>query len=315
VLERDGLTQSLLSMFLTCRQKARFYLSGWNSKYCSEALTFGSLCHGMLELAYLDIQSKKLTGTPSAQQIRRYGGIIEKKWNAENPRSSVDTLVMVEKSLAVLEQMVPRYFDFWKEDFKKMKWVSLEGQFDVRARPGPGLAIRVRGKQDGKFSLKKELWLFETKTKSMVNEGDLLDTLSLDLQVRLYLWAMREGAKTAPTGCLYNIIRKTAAKQGKNESIPKFARRVAEDIDDRPEFYFMRLEVATSRGEIEEFEGELFGLLRDFAAWRNGKLPHYKNPNNCIGKYGRCEYINVCARNDYSTLVKRKIIFKELSDY
>ena len=114
---------------------------------------------------------------------------------------------------------------------------------------------------------------------------------------------------------IYNIIRKTGLKQKTNESIPKFVKRIVEDIKDRPEFYFIRLEVITSKQEIMEFRKELLGLLSDFIAWRNGKAPHYKNPNNCITKYGRCEYIGVCSRDEYSSLTKRKVIFKELSDY
>jgi hypothetical protein len=300
---------------MTCREKARLYLEGWNSKYYSAALMFGSLGHGILELAYLDIKKGGLKTAPSVGEMRRYSKAVEKKWLAENPKAGVDTLVQLEVSLALLEQMVPRYFDFWNKDFKKVDWVSLEEQFGVLAKPCHGLAIRMRGKQDGKFALRNELWLLETKTKSLVNEGDLLDTLSLDLQVNLYLWAEYKAAGKVPSGVLYNIIRKTGIRQNKNESIQKYARRVAEDIDDRPEFYFIRMEIPTSKEEITQFQKDLYGLLQDFMGWRAGKIPHYKNPTSCIGKYGRCEYINACARGDFSTLVKRNVVFKELSDY
>ncbi len=314
-LEKDGLTQSLLSMFLMCRQKAKFYLEGWNSKWMSDALMFGSLCHGMLEYAYLDIVAKKLKGTPSERQVRKYGNMVEKQWLAENPKMNTRTLVQLDVSLALLEKILPRYFDFWSNDFKKIRWQALEEQFNVVASPGSGLAIRVRGKQDGRFVLRNELWLLETKTKSLVKEADLLDTLSLDLQVNIYLWATYRKFKKVPTGMLYNIIRKTSLRMAKAEPIPKFARRVAEDMDDRPEFYFIRLEIAISKEDILAFEKGFFGLLNDFVNWRAGKIPHYKNPNNCIGKYGRCEYVGACSRKDYSGLVKRSIVFKELSDY
>ena len=314
-LEKDGVTQSLLSMFLTCREKARLYLEGWNSRYTSAALMYGSLGHGMLELAYTDIKSGKLRGTPSEQQSRRYSEIAEKQWLSENPKSKVETLEQLELSLALLEKTLPRYFDFWKKDFSKVKWTALEEQFDVKAKLSEALSIRIRGKRDGMFKLQKELWLLETKTKSMVNEGELLETLGLDLQVNLYLWSAFEELKVFPEGVLYNIIRKTAMKPKVSEPIMKFAKRVAEDMDDRPEFYFTRLEVAIAKPDMLKFKDELMGLLADFSQWRTGKIPHYKNPNNCVGKYGRCEYLGACSSNDYSGLAKRKMIFKELSDF
>ncbi|MCQ9207648.1 MAG: PD-(D/E)XK nuclease family protein, partial [Omnitrophica bacterium] len=259
-LEKDGLTQSLLSMFLMCRQKAKLYLKGWNSKWMSDALMYGSLGHGILELAYLDIAAKRLKGTPSERQSRKYADRVEKQWLKENPKTDTKALLQLDIFLAILEKMLPHYFDFWSNDFKKIRWEALEEQFDVVAKPMPGLAIRTRGKQDGRFILRNELWLFETKTKSLVNEANLIDTLSLDLQVNLYLWAAYKKFSKTPTGMLYNIIRKTTLRINKTEPVPKFAKRVVQDMDDRPEFYFMRLEIPTSKEDILAFEKDFFGL-------------------------------------------------------
>jgi hypothetical protein len=313
-LERDGITQSLLSLFLTCREKARLYLQGWNSKYCSPALMYGSLGHGMLEHAYLDISSRKLKGIPSEQQIRKYSAIVEKQWLAENPKPKTETLVLLETSLALLEVTLPRYFDFWKKDFTKIQWQALEEQFCVEAQPMKGVKIKVRGKQDGRFKVRNESWILETKTKSMVNESDLIEALPIDLQVNLYAWAAYIRSKKCPDGVLYNIIRKTALRIGVHESIPKFMKKVAKDMDKRPDFYFVRMEIPILKKEILQFEMELYSMLRDFHTWWNGGL-HYKNPNNCISKYGRCEYIGICSNGDYSAVAKRDRIFKELNDF
>ncbi len=315
-LERDGITQSLLALFLACRQKARLYLEGWNSKYCSAALMFGSLGHGILEQAYLDIKTKKLTGVPSEKQAEKYSSIVEKMWLRENPKPKGETIEQLEIFLALLEKMVPRYFDFWRNDFKKMRWQALEEQFDVMVlNPRTALQIRVRGKQDGRFMLRNELWILETKTKSMISESDLVDSLSLDLQVNIYLLAEYLGQKSTPVGVLYNIVRKTALKINKSETVPQFTKRVARDIDDRPEFYFMRMEIPILKGDILRFKEELNGMLEDFFNWQRGVVAHYKNPGSCIGKYGKCEYLGVCSRNDYSSLVKRTSVFKELDDF
>lgn len=312
---KDGVTQSLLAMFLACREKARLYLKGWNSRYTSDAFTYGSLGHGMLEYAYTDLMSGKLKDPPTEQQSREYSKRTQVEWLKENPKSDVRTLLQLEISLALLEKTLPRYFDFWGKDFKKMNWKGLEEQFEAKAEVDHLVSIKVRGKKDGRFVRGPEPWIFETKTKSMVNEGDLIDTLSLDLQVRIYLWAERLKLHKIPAGVLYNIIRKTSLKMKVNEPIPKFAKRVAQDMDDRPEFYFIRLEVANTKADMDAFEKDFTGLLQDFYNWHCGDIPHYRNPTNCIGKYGRCEYIGACARGDYSNLVKRNVVFKELSDY
>ena len=314
VLERDGVTQSLLAMFLACRQKARFYLQGWNSRFVSNALMYGALGHGMLELAYKDVLGGKLKSVPAKAAIVQYSKAVEKEWLRENPKVKGETIEQLETSLALLEETLPRYFAFWKKDFKDVKWKGLEKQFDILVDVG-GVKIRIRGKKDGRFTLRNELWVLETKTKSMINEQDLVDALSLDLQVNLYLWADWAEYKEMPTGVLYNIIRKTAIKPRTNETIPQYARRVGEDMDDRPEFYFVRLEVPILKQDMLAFKAELAGLLGDFKAWCDGKAPHYKNPHSCVTKYGKCEYLAACAQGDFSNLVKRDRVFKELEDF
>ncbi len=332
-MERDGVTQSLISTWLTCRMKARLYLQGWDSRYHSPALTYGSIGHGALEVAYLDIQAGKLKSAPSESQSRKYMDIVEAKWRAENKKPNNEALQYLELSLALMEKTLPRYFDYWKKDFKQMEWVSLEKKFKAplslngsdpanRRLIGPHgvepeIIIPIRGKRDGEFKMGKGLWLFETKFKSMVNEGDIVETLAFETQVMLYMWSlwMEYKKRVVPKGVMYNIVRRTSMRQGKSESIVKFANRVAEDIDKRPEFYFFRMESATTVQELEQFEKELIQTVTDMYMWWKGIAPHYRNTYSCLGKYGKCTMLPVCAREDYSGLIKREAMFKELEDF
>jgi hypothetical protein len=321
-MERDGITQSMISMWLTCREKARLYIQGWDSKYHSPALTYGTIGHSALELAYLDMQAGKLKAPPTKSETRRYILQTEKRWHAENVKPNVEALQYLETSLALMEVTLPRYFDYWKQDFKQIEWVSLEKKFKVYMtlqlkNPNRLFAIPVRGKRDGELRLGKGLWLFETKFKSMINEGDLVETLSFETQVLLYIWAlwMENDKKEIPKGVRYNIVRRTALRQGANESTATFAKRVAADMDKRLDFYFLRMESAITLPELVKFETELKGIVQDMYEWHKGILPHYKNTYSCLGKYGKCSMLGACSRDDYSALVKRKTMFKELEDF
>lgn len=309
-LGEDGATQSLLSLFMECRQKAGLYLQGWESRYHSAALLHGALGHGMLEYAYLDIAAGKLKSIPTLQQARKYADRAKAQWLKDSAKPSTEALLDAETSLAVLEQTLPRYFDFWRKDLGGVKWIQLEEQFCSQFA-----GVSLRGKRDGRFAVRKESWLLENKFKSMVNEGDLQDALSIDFQVMLYLSTLRKDSGKCPDGMLYNIIRRPGMRPHKDEPVPKYAKRVAEDIEARPEFYFTRMEIPVGPKDLDAFEADLNGLIADYTGWIAGKIPHYKNPNSCLGKYGKCKYVGVCTKGDYSGLAKRKVLFQELSDY
>lgn len=313
-IKTDGITQSLLSMFRACRQKARMYLEGYDTKYHKLGLTYGTIGHALLEEVYTDIMTKKIKGIPAANQIKKHTAIIEKKWYAENKKYDKESAGYVEYSLALLEKTIPLYFDFHQKDLKAIRWLGLERKFALPYKLQDGRETIIRGKIDGDFE-KNGMWLFESKFWSVIPEASLSETLSLDGQVLLYLWALKNLKSRTPQGAIYNIIRRTCLNQKKDESLIKFSARVQKDIEERPEFYFIRYEIFTDKIEMKNFANQLHGMVRDFYDWWQGFVPHYKNPDSCNGKYGACQYLTACARNDFSALHKRKVLFSELEDF
>ena len=97
--------------------------------------------------------------------------------------------------------------------------------------------------------------------------------------------------------------------------MPSYAKRVVEDIEKRPDFYFMRFDVTVTMSEMNKFEKELDAMVNDFIRWRLGQVGHYKNTANCDNKYGRCPMLPICSKGDYSGFKKRSVIYKELEDY
>lgn len=311
---RDGLTQGLLAMWMECRQKAKWFLQGYSSKGTSMALTYGTIGHGVLEHAYENFRTGKNKGAPSKASLRKYLSITEAQWKRENPNPTKNMLQDLETSLAFAEVILPVYFSHWAEDFKKKNWQKIEGTFKIPFTLDDGRKTFLRGKMDGMYKT-KGLWLFESKFKSLINEVDLLDTLSLDLQVNMYLYAIWKKYKTLPSGVLYNVIRRFGLHQRKGESLTQFAKRCAEDLEKRPDWYFYRYEVAITEQDLLTFEKDLHGMVKEFCDWWDGSASHYRNPVSCISKYGRCWALSACSERNLGGLVKRKAVFRELEDY
>ncbi len=312
-LERDGITQGLLTMFQECRQKAKWFLEGWSAKSTSMGLTYGSIGHEVLERVYTQVQ--KTGATPSSGYVRTVITNVEKEWHAEHKRADKQTLEYVELSLLIAEATMPIYFEYWHKDAKEMKWRALETDFCIPLTLDSGIKVNVRGKRDGVFYKTKALWILESKFKSRLEEDELVDYLPFDLQTCLYAWATLQELKQAPAGILYNMVRRVGLRQGKEETIQAFAKRCVEDIRDRPEFYFSRLEISLSKKEIDTWEMEFKDMVSDFVNWWQGKSGHYKCSHQCVNKYGKCQYLPLCAHKNFNFFEKREKVYRELEDY
>ena len=311
--ERDGVSQSLLGKWMACRQIARLDLQGWSSKTTPAAMLQGTIGHAVLQHVYEGQRKKEIGEIPSTEQFSKILKLVEKMWRAENPRISSTTAQDLEMALLLMRVTLPLYFEYWRKDDKKLIWEKLEGEFKIPFSLKDGRKTFIRGKMDGVFK-RSGLWLFETKFKGMINEGDILSTLNIDLQVMLYLWALSKVHKVSPSGVLYNVVRRPGLKLGKKETLPQLGKRIEKDIHKRPEFYFFRFEVAMDKDDIKKWEFEFEQMVADFLDWWSGKSGHYKNTGNCITKYGRCQFLQVCSAGQYFNLVKRKRVFKELDE-
>lgn len=312
--EKHGITQSILKTWLSCRMKAKLSLEGWSHSRPSYALTYGTIVHGVLERIYDLIRLKKLTKIPSDILIIKMVKEVEIQWKKENPGNDFKMMEMLDDCCLMAEATLPSYFKFWwKTDFHKIQWRNLEQEFKIPYTTKKGDKTFIRGKKDGVYGV-KYVKLFETKTKSQINIDDLIDTLWYEFQVNEYLWAVKKTYKVIPTGVTYNLIRKTSLKRYKAESKVQFLTRVKKDVEKRPDFYFMRLNIAVSEKDMKVFAEEFDSIIQEFIDWNKGILKTYKNTNQCNDKYGRCEFCGVCSRGDYSNLVKRKAVFKELED-
>lgn len=305
-VDKDGVNASLLGKWLSCRELARLHLNGWTPKRVSAGRIFGIVVHGVLDAIYSDIQNGSLDTIPSTKRVKRAIAKMEKAWRKSNPRASADTLQVLEMQLLLAEAIMPVYFTFWHEDITKMDWVNLEQKFKV-----PIAKTHLIGRMDGNYlpaKGKKVHWLFETKSKSRLGEhgeSALVDILPHELQTNLYLGAMIALYGKVPGGLLLNIIRRPNLRPKKNEGPKAFAARMAADIKKRPAYYFIRLRMSVDADDLQKVRKEHEAMVADFTQWAKGRGYHYRNSGQCENKYGTCDMLPICSRQDYTGFYQR----------
>lgn len=324
---RDGVTFSLLSTFLDCREKAKLYLQGWSGTQPNFHLVFGGLAHAVLRAAYTQHRAGTLRSYPKQVWVSRTLERLRTVWVTEHPRPSDTAVAILEEALAKANIILPYYFLYWKRDFEEMRWIQVEETFrlpwSVTMLDGSTRSTFLRGRIDGAYVLpnakrvvlRTAPRLLETKTRNSVDEDALIDTMPFERQTNIYLTALRRTTGTHPPSMLLNVIRKPLLRQKQKESWPEFETRIRADVQSRMDWYFMRMNMDVDPEDIDRNEGELNALIQDFVRWWYGEAGHYKNSNSCrpLG-FGPCPYLKVCGHNDYVGLERRKILFRELED-
>lgn len=324
---RDGVTFSLLSTFLDCREKAKLYLQGWSGTQPNFHLVFGGLAHAALRAAYTQHRAGTLRVYPRQVWIGKTLEQLRTRWIAEHPRPSDVAVAILEEALMKANAILPYYFQYWKRDFEEMHWLEVEETFhlpwSVTMLDGTTRNTFLRGRIDGAYTLpgarKADMRtaprLLETKTRNSVDEDALIDTMPFERQTNTYLTALRRKTGIAPPSMILNVIRKPLLRQKQKESWAEFEARIRADVQARMDWYFMRMEMTVDSDDIDRSEKELNALIQDFVRWWYGESGHYKNSNSCrpIGM-GPCPFLKVCGHNDYVGLEKRTILFRELED-
>lgn len=313
---KDGVTQSLLTTWRNCPTLARQHLRGLYRPGFGEALMYGTMFHAYKDVI-LNLTKQEKIKQP--RDIIDLGDFIERKvaqkLEKEKQEAPQDAKQKIDDLEQIINVVVLKYFEFWKEDFygsSKKVWEDIEYKFKV---PFGSLRIPLKGRVDGKFRLNGKKWLLENKTKSRIPEENLVMVIGRDLQVLLYSLAEQISTGELPVGVLYNIVRKPQLRQKAKESTLDFCKRIYEDIGERPEFYFMRFEIPITGHKIAEFSLKLENeLIRFYDWWRGDIDPQYTH--NCINQYGACPMLSLCDSDfkDYGGLYVRDHLFRELEN-
>ncbi len=297
----DGVSQSILSAWCSCRVNSRFNLDGWQTGKRKDALVYGSLWHSLLEKFFLGVKDDGLT----AADAQDFFDEFIKGWLAKQQKetSNARDIQADEFCAAQAEATFIPYCEYHEDDFIPGRWVELEGVFEVDFH-----GFKLRGRMDGLQRCKTPkgsyLRLMEHKTKSRIEEDALDKRLCFDFQNLFYLTALNSqlaanGSKERARIVVYDIIRRPGLKYNPDKaSLQEYAARVREHVATNktggPDHYFKRSEITYTVKDLKRFEEGLLVKLRLFRDWLAGTEPTYRNEQACVAGWN-CSFLDACA--------------------
>lgn len=337
-LERDGITFSMLSKFLTCRERFRLSaVEGWTPKNIRVPLEFGSAFHKCME------------HVEGGGRIEQIGEVVDQYQYSRKKEHNLtaDDMTDLERVMAMVETTYFAYHDYWSRvpTFRSesrryfdhsLKYVYQEEAFDVMHSLPSGRKIRLRGRWDAVFKhpISKKLVLQENKTKSTIDEYGIHEGLKKDLQTQFYLWSLYLAEGVFPRHVLYNVIRRSGLRPSVKETVAEFRKRVSDDIEKRPEHYFMRWIVDVDIEDLTLFRDRMLNpLLETVARWWDSikhdpfdpwtledgspNYLHYEKPFGIFDSAafgGKGDYWDLLYLNRYDNYFQRTVPFPELEE-
>lgn len=336
---RDGVTYSLLSKFMGCRERTRLaYVEGWTSKHFNVPMEFGNIFHLLKEFKY--------SGKSMEETLKIADTYINSKINKNQLSASQTNELNCLKGLAVIT--FKEYCKFWDNNptFSKgaKKWTDknlvfkhLERKFRHPFTLSTGSVITLTGKIDGEFidPISRNFRIMENKTKQRVEDVEIETLLKNNTQTTMYLLANKLSFNAMPDGVVFNVIRRTSMKPRVNETAEDYVSRIGTDIRSRPDFYFMRWVVDVTEEDLSNFiDRSLDPLLCQLVEWwesikdapfdpwkvkskRGSKknILHYARP---LGVYSggtkdiADDFKEIVINGDYGEFEQRAEVFPEL---
>jgi hypothetical protein len=322
-----GITQTGLGQFLACREQfALGYIEGWTSKGFSVPLEFGSVIHLAIQ-QWADIVEGNISKSPD-DLIRE---ICAQYHDARAKTLNKLDIATMSKTLAAAEAVFPLYAQEVLEDDRKQKWIAHEQLFNVPYEFALGevgtASINLRGVRDGAYRTKRcdYLGLFETKTRSQIDDNAVQASLRADLQTMFYLHTMRLEYGETPKEVLYNVIRRPGQKFLDRDTYATFKQRIIDDIKKRPSYYVRRYEISVLESDLNTFRDKVLNpTLNLMAQWWGSvkenpfdrfKSPyHYLNLNALYTKYGTCQLYNLMVLGRQKDYYVRSLLFPEFEN-
>jgi hypothetical protein len=292
--EKEGITFSLLSRYLCCRERFRLLVcEGLRPvDVFNHRIMYGNMWH------LLEEDLVKGNGKIRWEALDRYRQDLQRKY----PLQQEQILHWYE----VCRIQFPLYVLYWEDhpSTRAREPLLQEQVFSVPYDLPSGRTVQLRGRWDGLEGIREEkgIWVRETKTKSEINEAQLRRQLTYDLQTMIYLVALERSqdlaCRTPPrrdtifqslpgwqgipiSGIQYNVIRrplsggkgtivrhKPTKSRPLGESREAFYQRLAGVLTDSSETWFARWQIRILPSEIHKFRCEcLDPILEELCLW------------------------------------------------
>jgi hypothetical protein len=285
-----GITFSLLSRFLVCRERFRLHaLEGWRTQDgFNHRLEYGNMWHVCEEHYLAD------SGTWHEVLADYCADLCQKYRHSQE---------QIKHWYNVCKVQFSAYVPYWKrqveESNEERKPLLQEYAFDVPYSLPSGRTVRLRGKWDSVDIVRSpkvgrpQIWLQENKTKGDINEQQIQRNLNFDLQVMTYVIALGQWAKDHDrfsnlpfAGVRYNVIRRPLSggrhtikqhqptKTGKGgETAEEYYNRLKGLIESEPEYFFMRWNVLITSVDVANFARKcLDPILENLHYWYESQM-------------------------------------------
>lgn len=309
--EQDGITFSLLSRFLCCRERFRILVvEGLRPRDdFSSKMHYGNMWHVCEEHHRVTQDDKWLDA------LADYVGTLSEKYPMRRDQ--------IAKWAQVCAIQFPVYLDKWASHQDTIIGTNLmrEVSFDVPYRLPSGRTVKLRGKWDSVDFLPAHedegrrypdgIWLQENKTKGDINPVMIRQQLRFDLQTMIYLTALefdKVSLNSKPVaindavdcfgepilGVRYNVIRrplsggrhtivqhKPSKSKPHGESEDEYFVRLMGLIQGEPDYFFMRWKSEVTPQDVAIFRREcLDPILTDLCQWWDKISATHSNISN-----------------------------------
>lgn len=292
--DNGGITFSLLSRFLCCRERFRILVvEGLKTEHgFNHRVEYGNMWH---------VCEEELAG-PHPQCWPASLSGYAKKLCEEYPNQREQ----IEHWYNVCLVQFPLYVKHWhhNDDMKNRTPIVQERVFKISYRLPSGREVYLRGKFDSIDMVDKALWVQENKSKGDVDRSQLERQLTFDLQTMMYVTALsqdtgideiEEAKNSIPwkkkiplsersllsiSGVRYNVIRRPlsggkgsivrhkATKNKPEETWEHYYERLREIIAEDPDHFFMRWNSYLTTGDILKFRQRcLDPILEQLCDW------------------------------------------------
>ena len=267
---KDGITFSLLSKWLVCRERFRLMtIEGLKEdEGFNHAIEYGNLWHGAEEAS--------ANGQDPSVGINREASRLM----LEYPTAERE----INKWAGVCRIQFPQYIRYHKLNSESRidRYFMAEKSFRIPYRLPSGRIITIRGKIDGGLKRKEAVYIQENKSKGTIDEEGISKTVHRNFQAMLYFVMFNIGTRLPHTafskmppasGIVYNVIRRPlsdhhAIRQKKNETEKQFLDRLGEQIKANPRNFFMRWYVPIRKKYVDDFKLKMFHpILESFLDW------------------------------------------------
>jgi hypothetical protein len=261
-IKKNGLTQSIVKNYFDCKWKFYLKLSGLIFKRNStEKTDFGTIVHSILEKWYLT-KGKIFEDKTALKQF------ITDEAKNNNMFFKNDIIVQLKVYYTMLA-----YFEIYKNDLKYLI-LNVEQKFINNIH-------NQSGKRDLEVKKKNSIIIVDHKTKSRIDENNLLAGLNLDFQSLFYLLSVDSANEV-----MINIIRNSQKKN--------FDENFYYEILKNADHYFKRYNIMYTKKDKNDFL-ILWNTIKNNIEDDIETLNIFPNYFHCIGNY-ECEYLDYCNK-------------------